>query len=97
MKTRFLLGLLLLSLSCLARAEDKLFDVHVHIWDGEKSVKEYLAQLESTGQHVTGFGGIHMARRGELAHTRAKNDELDRAREAVPEADAHCLGAPLRR
>ena len=62
MKTRFLLGLVLLSLSCLARAEDKIFDVHVHIWDGEKSVKAYLAQLESTGQDVTGFGGIHMAR-----------------------------------
>lgn len=76
MKMRVLLGLLLLSLSCLAQAEDRIFDVHVHIWNGEKSVKEYLAQLESTGQHVTGFGGIHMALRGELAHTRAKNDEL---------------------
>ena len=76
MKIRFLLGLVLLSLSCVAQAEEKIFDVHVHIWDGEKSVKEYLTQLESTGQHVTAFGGIHMARRGELAHTRAKNDEL---------------------
>jgi predicted TIM-barrel fold metal-dependent hydrolase len=76
MNMRFSLGLLLISLSCLAHAEDRIFDVHVHIWEGEKSVKEYLAQLESTGQHVTGFGGIHMARRGEQAHTRAKNDEL---------------------
>ena len=76
MKLRFLPGLLLLSLSSLAQAEDKIFDVHVHLWNGEKSVKEYLAQLESAGQHVTGFGGIHMARRSELAHTRAKNDEL---------------------
>ncbi len=76
MRIRPLLGLLLLSLSCVAQAEDRIFDVHVHIWNGEQSVKEYLAQVESTGQHVTGFGGIHMARRGELAHTRAKNDEL---------------------
>ena len=79
----------------MAQAEEKIFDVHVHIWDGEKSVKEYLAQLESTGQHVTGFGGIHMARRGELAHTRAKNDELIALAQALPEAEAHCLGAPL--
>ncbi len=76
MKIRLPMGLLLLSLSYAAQAEDRIFDVHVHIWDGEKSVKEYLAQLESAGQHVTGFGGIHMARRGELAHTRAKNDDL---------------------
>lgn len=76
MNGRLLLGLLLLSLSGLAQAEDRLFDVHVHIWEGEKSVKEYLAQLASAGQPVTGFGGIHMAVRGKLDHTRAKNDEL---------------------
>ena len=55
MNRRLLLGLLLLSLSALARADDRLFDVHVHIWDGEKSVKEYLAQVRSTGQQVTGL------------------------------------------
>ena len=76
MNGRWLLGLLLLALSTLARADDRIFDVHVHIWDGEKSVKEYLTQLQSGGQQVTGFGGIHMAVRGKLDHTRAKNDEL---------------------
>jgi predicted TIM-barrel fold metal-dependent hydrolase len=76
MNLRVLVGLLWLSLSCLARAEDRIFDVHVHIWEGEKSLKQYLAQLESGRQSVTGFGGIHMAVKGELAHTRAKNDEL---------------------
>lgn len=76
MNIRCLLGCLALSLSCLAHAEDKVFDVHVHIWNGEKSVKEYMAQLEAAKQGVTGFGAIHMAVRGELAHTRAKNDEL---------------------
>lgn len=68
------LGLLLLAL--VAQAEEKLFDAHVHIWEGERSVKEYLAQLDSAGLDVTGFGGIHMAVRGKLEHTRAKNDEL---------------------
>ncbi len=76
MNLRLLVGWVLLSLACVAHAEDKLFDTHVHIWNGEKSVKEYLAQLESAGQSVTSFGGIHMAVRGELAHTRAKNDDL---------------------
>ncbi len=76
MNPRFPLGLLLLMLASLAHAEDKLFDVHVHIWNGEKSVQEYLDQLAAAKQTVTGFGGIHMAVRGELAHTRAKNDDL---------------------
>jgi predicted TIM-barrel fold metal-dependent hydrolase len=71
-----LLGLLLLALSGLTRAEDRIFDVHVHIWEGEKSVKAYMAQLASAGLQVTGFGGIHMAVRGKLEHTRAKNDDL---------------------
>ncbi|MDY6948636.1 MAG: hypothetical protein SXG53_23280, partial [Pseudomonadota bacterium] len=61
MNGRLLLGLLLLSLAGLARADDRVFDVHVHIWEGEKSVKEYLAQVQSAGREVTGFGGIHMA------------------------------------
>ena len=73
---RCLLGCILLSLASLAHAEDRIFDTHVHIWNGEKSVKEYLAQVESAGRKVTSFGGIHMAVLGELAHTRAKNDEL---------------------
>ena len=76
MDVRLVLGLLLLSLSCLARAEEQVFDVHVHIWEGEKSLKEYLGQLASTGQPVSRFGAIHMARRGQLEHTRKKNDEL---------------------
>ncbi len=76
MKSGCLTGLLLLSLASLTQADDRIFDVHVHIWSGEESVKQYLAQVESSGQHVTGFGAIHMARRGELAQTRAKNDEL---------------------
>lgn len=73
---RCLLGLLLLSLASWAHAEDKIFDMHVHVWNGEKSVKEYLAQVQSAGASVTSFGGIHMARLGELEHTRAKNDDL---------------------
>lgn len=73
---RCLLGLLLLALASLTHAEDKVFDTHVHIWNGEKSVKEYLEQVQSGGVSVTSFGGIHMARLGELEHTRAKNDDL---------------------
>ncbi|MBM0106018.1 amidohydrolase family protein [Steroidobacter sp. S1-65] len=73
---RILHGLLFLSLSAVALAEDRVFDVHVHIWEGDRSVKEYLGQVASAGRQVTGFGGIHMAVLGKLEHTRAKNDDL---------------------
>ena len=59
-----------------AFAQDKVFDTHVHIWEGEKSVRAYLAQVEETKRKVTRFGGIWMARQGQLAETRQKNDEL---------------------
>lgn len=59
-----------------AWSQEKILDIHVHILDGENSVKTYLAQLDSTGQHVSKFGGIHMARKGKLDETRKKNDEL---------------------
>lgn len=75
-KLRCLFGLTLLALANLAHAQDKVFDTHVHIWNGEQSVKEYLSQVEAAGLSATAFGGIHMARLGELAHTRAKNDDL---------------------
>lgn len=73
---KILTGLILLTLAHAASAQQKLFDNHVHIWEGEKSVKEYLAQVEGDGLKVTKFGAIHMARLGKLAETRQKNDEL---------------------
>lgn len=57
-------------------AQQKTFDTHVHIWEGEKSVQEYLGQLDSTGQTLIRFGGIHMAVQGKAEETRRKNDEL---------------------
>src|SRR5690606_15346080 len=57
-------------------AQQNIFDGHVHIWEGEQSIMEYLAQLDSLGQNVTKFGGIHMAKQGRMMETRRKNDEL---------------------
>lgn len=59
-----------------AMAGQRVFDTQVHIWNGEKSVLEYEAQLKATGQTVTRFGAILMAEQGKIAQTRAKNDEL---------------------
>lgn len=57
-------------------SEHQTFDSHVHIWNGEKSVKEYLEQLDSLEHKLAGFGAIYMAEEGKLDITRAKNNEL---------------------
>lgn len=59
-----------------AAAAQSIFDLHVHLWEGETSIREYEARLRADGQSVTRFGGIHMAVRGKPEETRAKNDEL---------------------
>lgn len=66
----------LIALAPAARAQDEVFDLHVHIWNGEKSVREYEARVAADGQSVTRYGAIHMAVLGKIAETRAKNDEL---------------------
>lgn len=57
-------------------AQQLVYDNHVHLWEGDKSVQAYLSQLKSTNQTVTKFGGILIAKRGEMLRTKAKNDEL---------------------
>lgn len=89
------LALLLLCLPQLALAQDEVFDVHVHVWQGEKSLREYYDQLQTSHQPVTRHSGIHMAVKGELAQTRAKNDELialsKRYPKLMPIASVHPL------
>ncbi|MDQ8758300.1 amidohydrolase family protein [Sphingosinicella sp. LHD-64] len=78
----FLLAALALVLPQIAVAqppppETPVFDLHVHIWRGAQSIREYEAQLRETNQGVTRFGGLHMAvGPGQLDEMRAKNDEL---------------------
>jgi hypothetical protein len=79
-----LLALLLLTVSSAAGAQ-RVFDTHVHIWNGEASVREYQAQLKETRQSVTRFAGILIAERGKVAETRRKNDELIALAKKFPE------------
>jgi uncharacterized protein len=57
-------------------AKKDVFDLYVHAWNGEQSIKEYLAQLERANQNVNGFGGVLIARAGEIDGTRQKSNEL---------------------
>lgn len=95
MKTLRILAAIVLCLPQLASAQNEVFDVHVHLWHGERSVREYTEQQASTGQDATRFGAILMAERGKPAQTRANNDELialaKRYPKLVPIASVHPL------
>jgi predicted TIM-barrel fold metal-dependent hydrolase len=73
-KAAFCLALLI-AIPAMANAQ-RVFDTHVHLWNGETSLLAYEAQLKETGQAVTRFAGILIAKRGSIAETRRKNDEL---------------------
>jgi hypothetical protein len=64
-----------------AFAQDRIFDSHVHLWDGEKSLGEYEAQIKASGLDATAFGGMwfggpNQAAEGKIEETRAANNAL---------------------
>lgn len=87
-KASLVFGMVLLSATQPASAQEKIFDVHVHLWEYETSLKEYLAQAEAAGTQVERIGAIHggnhMARQGKLDETRARNDKLLALAKAQP-------------
>jgi predicted TIM-barrel fold metal-dependent hydrolase len=59
----------------------QIIDSHVHLWDGEKSIGEYEAQVKAAGLTITGFGGMwfggpNQALAGNPDDIRARNDAL---------------------
>ena len=79
---KVLISVAILLLPCQAvSARDAVFDVHVHLWDGEASIRNYEAQVKAANVEVTGFagmwfGGPNQAKQGRPAETRAGNDKL---------------------
>src|SRR3546814_5993111 len=64
-----------------AFAAGPVFDVHVHLHDGEKSLLAYEAEAETAGIELAGlgamwFGGPPQALQGELDEIRAGNDRV---------------------
>src|SRR3546814_1953903 len=81
-----------------AAAAGPVFDVHVHLRDGETSLLAYEAEVEAAGIELSGlgamwFGGPHQARQGDLDAIRAGNDGVialaARHPEVVPIATVH--------
>lgn len=62
-----------------ACADPKIFDLHVHLHEGEASIGKYQQQLAAAHVSVVGFGGMwfggpHQAPAGQIGKTRANND-----------------------
>jgi predicted TIM-barrel fold metal-dependent hydrolase len=86
-----------LSVPLVARTEP-VFDSHVHLWEGEKSLREYEAQVKAAGIAEVGlggmwFGGENQALAGHAAQIAGSNDaHLALARkhpEMMPIATVH--------
>lgn len=81
MKIASLLAAVLLAVSQTATAQAPI-DSHVHLWNGERSIAEYEAQVKSAGLTVGAFGGMwfggpeNQALAGNPASIRAHNDAL---------------------
>ena len=76
-----LIFLALTLIASVARAQTPLFDLHVHLWKGEASLREYEAQAKAAGQEVTAFGGMwfggpNHGLQGQPEQIRARNDDL---------------------
>ncbi|CAN7273950.1 amidohydrolase family protein [Pseudoxanthomonas sp. LjRoot143] len=78
---RRLLALTLCLFTGHALAANPVFDVHVHLRDGETSLQQYRDDVRAAGLQLSGigvmwFGGPHQARQGDLAKIRAGNDRV---------------------
>jgi uncharacterized protein len=75
------LAIFLFLLTGTAAAGAPVFDVHVHLRDGETSLRAYQADIKAAGLELLGlgamwFGGPHQALQGELDKVRAGNDRV---------------------
>jgi predicted TIM-barrel fold metal-dependent hydrolase len=75
------LAIFLFLLTGTAAAGEPVFDVHVHLRDGETSLRAYQADIKAAGLELLGlgamwFGGQHQALQGELDKVRAGNDSV---------------------
>lgn len=102
--TRFLVLSLLLSCLTVAEGADEtsakppVFDLHVHLREGEASLREYKADIASAGVNSAGlgamwFGGQYQALAGNPTDVRSRNDALialaEKHTEVVPIVTVH--------
>jgi uncharacterized protein len=81
MRLKILPAALLALVAANAPAQQPVFDMHVHLHHGDKSLVEYESQVADGKVPVSGygamwFGGPNQALRGEVDRVRANNDQL---------------------
>jgi uncharacterized protein len=86
----------LLALLATGPATAQVFDVHVHLWHGERSLREYQDGVRGLGEVGFGgmwFGGPNQALAGDPAAIRTSNDAnmalANRHRDMLPVATVH--------
>jgi len=72
---------LAVAMGLVAQAASPLFDLHVHLWNGEESLRTYEAQVKELRLQVEGmgamwFGGPNQALAGRPTQIRAGNDGI---------------------
>lgn len=89
---------LLACVASVASAQGPVFDTHVHLRDGEASLREYRADVARSGVTLSGlaamwFGGPHQALQGQPDKVRAGNDSIialaAKHADVVPVATVH--------
>lgn len=75
------LAFLFVCVASTASAQVPVFDMHVHLREGEPSLAAYRAEVAASGLELSGlaamwFGGPHQARAGDLRAIRAGNDGI---------------------
>lgn len=76
-----LVSLAMLLIASAVHGQTPVFDLHVHLWKGEESLRAYESQVKAAGLEVTSFGamwfgGPNQALQGKPAEVRANNDGL---------------------
>lgn len=103
MPLRYVLAAALALIAHAAAAQAPVFDSHVHLWEGEKSLGAYEAQLKESRQEVAGFGGMwfggpNQALAGHPERIRARNDGVialaAKHPEMMPIATVHPYDGP---
>ena len=80
----------------------QVFDSHVHLWEGEKSLRQYETEAKTAGIDLVGFGGMwfggpRQALSGHPDEIRASNDaHFASARAGLPAQVSRCGTATLR-
>ena len=103
MLLRYVLAAALALTAHAVAAQTPVFDSHVHLWEGDTSLRAYEAQLKASGQEVTGFGamwfgGPNQALAGNPKGIRAGNDGVialaAKHPEMMPIATVHPYDGP---